>query len=202
MVDFHDYLEAAYRFHGHKCPAMPLGLRAAAVAMNRLGVERTGDKDLVALVELGDGHFATCYSDGIQMMTGCTAGKCTLRILDFGKWGLTLVDRRGGRAVRVVPRAENQLRLMQTDFFRNYRMKGVPATKVPAEVVEPLVKNVLKAADEQLFVIGEVGDYDYKMPPHVFSAFPCEECGELVVEPYGRVKDGKKVCIPCAGGNR
>ena len=198
MIDFHDYLEAGYQFHGHKCPAMPLGLRAAAAAMNKLGVERTGDKDLVALVELGDGHFATCYSDGVQMMTGCTVGKCNIRLLNYGKWGLTLVDRKTDRAVRVIPRADNQLRMMQTDFFRNYRMKGVPATQVPEEIATPLINHVLEAPDEKLFAIGEVHEYHYQMPPHVFTAFVCEQCGELTVETYGRLKDGKKLCIPCA----
>ncbi|WP_425498050.1 FmdE family protein [Klebsiella pneumoniae] len=33
-------------FHGHKCPAMPLGYRAAQAAMRALGVERAEDKEL------------------------------------------------------------------------------------------------------------------------------------------------------------
>ncbi len=33
-------IEAAMAFHGHKCPAMPLGLRAARAALKALGVER------------------------------------------------------------------------------------------------------------------------------------------------------------------
>ena len=37
MKDFNDYLETALKFHGHKCPAMPMGLRAAMAA---LGVEQ------------------------------------------------------------------------------------------------------------------------------------------------------------------
>ena len=124
MVNATEKLESGLEFHGHKCPAMPLGLRAAETAMNKLGVERTGAKDLLAILELGEDHCAHCYADGVQMMTGCTFGKGNIRQLGFGKFGLTLVDRKLGRAVRVVPQAEVQLQSQKSDFFQNYRMKG------------------------------------------------------------------------------
>ena len=44
MNGIKDYLEVGLRFHGHKCPAMPLGLRAGLAAMKALGVERSQDK--------------------------------------------------------------------------------------------------------------------------------------------------------------
>ncbi len=198
MVEARDYLEKALEFHGHKCPAMPLGLRAAETAMNKLGVERTGGKDLLVLLELGDDHCAHCYADGVQVITGCTFGKGNLRQLGYGKFGLTLVDRKTGRAVRVVPRAEVQLQTQQTDFFQKYRMKGVPPTEVPDEVVQPLIDKVMTAAAETLFQVGEIHGYTEEPRAESFRSFVCEECGELVVEEYGRLKAGKKVCIPCA----
>ena len=41
MINAKDYFNVGLQFHGHKCPAMPLGLRAGAAAMNALGVERS-----------------------------------------------------------------------------------------------------------------------------------------------------------------
>lgn len=38
--------------HGHKCPAMPLGLRAGEAAMQALGVQHASDGQLTALVEI------------------------------------------------------------------------------------------------------------------------------------------------------
>lgn len=197
MIDAKEWLGLGLKFHGHKCPAMPLGLRAAETAMNKLGVERTGAKDLLALVELGDDHCAHCFADGIQVLTGCTFGKGNIRQLGYGKFGLTLVDRTTGRAVRLAPRAEVQLKTQQTDFFQKYRIKGVPPTEVPEEVVQPLIDKVMAAPAEELFVIGEVQPYVFDKKPESFASFVCESCGELVVEEYGRIKDGKKVCIPC-----
>jgi len=198
MVKASDFFEDGLKLHGHKCPAMPLGLRAGAAAMNKLGISRTGDSEWLALVELGSNHCATCFADGVQAITGCTFGKGNIRKLDYGKWGLTLIDKKRGKAVRVVPRAEVMLANKQTDFFQNYRMKGVPPTRVPAEVVEPLVDKVMGAAEDQLLQVSEVFDYAYQEPAHSFSSFVCEECGEMVVEEYGRLKNGGKVCIPCA----
>jgi formylmethanofuran dehydrogenase subunit E len=198
MVNAKDYFQDGVKLHGHKCPAMPLGLRAGAAAMNKLGIQRTGDSEWLALVELGDHHFATCFADGVQMITGCTFGKGNIRKLGYGKWGLTLIDKKRGKAVRVVPRAKAIQANQQTDFFQKYRMKGVPPTQVPPEVVEPLVEKVLNAPEEQLLQVGEVFDYTPQEPPVSFRSFVCEECGEMVVETYGRFKQEKKVCIPCA----
>ncbi len=43
MVNPKDFLDAGLQLHGHKCPAMPMGLRAGAAAMNALNVERAKD---------------------------------------------------------------------------------------------------------------------------------------------------------------
>lgn len=198
MIDPKAFLEAGLTLHGHKCPAMPQGLRAGAIAMNHLGVERSGDKTLLALVELGDGHCAHCFGDGVQMVTGCTFGKGNIQKLGYGKFGLTLVDKTTGRAVRVVPKAEAQMKTKQTPFFTEYRMKGVPPTQVPDEVVEPLIEMVLNAPEEQIFNVSEI--FDYEVPPkqhESFDSFVCERCGDMVVETYGRVVGDQTVCIPC-----
>jgi formylmethanofuran dehydrogenase subunit E len=197
MIDPRDYFEAGLLLHGHKCPAMPMGLRVGAAAMNALGVERATDGQLVALVELGENHCATCFGDGVQMITGCTFGKGNIQKLHYGKWGLTLIDRKTGRAVRVAPKAEAMLANRQSTFFSEYREKGVPASQVPAEVVEPLVAKVMGAPDGQLLTVGEVFHYDLKEAPHSFDGFVCEVCGEMTVEPYGRLLGDKRVCIPC-----
>ena len=51
-------LEMGIAFHGHKCPAMPLGLKAGLAAMKALGVERAQDKELYVKSETGKGHAA------------------------------------------------------------------------------------------------------------------------------------------------
>jgi formylmethanofuran dehydrogenase subunit E len=197
MINPKDFVDAGLQLHGHKCPAMPLGLRVGAAAMNALGVERAKDGQLMALVELGDHHCATCFADGIQMITGCTFGKGNINKLHYGKWGLTLIERKSKRAVRVAPKAEAMQANKTTAFFTEYREKGVPASQVPPDVVQPLVDRVLGAPEEQLLTVGPVHEHQFEEPPYSFDSFVCELCGEMTVEPYGRILGDKKVCIPC-----
>lgn len=51
MKELKDLFEAGLRFHGHKCPAMPLG------------VERAQDKELFLRSETGKGHAAGCFPE-------------------------------------------------------------------------------------------------------------------------------------------
>ncbi len=197
MVDPKAYLEAGQQLHGHKCPAMPLGLRAGAAAMNALGVDRAKDSQLLALLELGEGHCAHCFADGVQMITGCTFGKGNIEQLDYGKFGLTLVDKETGRAVRVVPRAEVQAATKQTPFFKEYREKGIPASQVPEALVQPLIDRVMTMPEEALLKVGEVFEYKLEPKHENFASFVCDRCGDMVVEKYGRIFGDRHVCIPC-----
>jgi formylmethanofuran dehydrogenase subunit E len=193
-----ELLEFGQKFHGHKCPAMPMGLRASLAAMKELGVERAPDGQLVALIEIDEDHCATCFADGVQVATGCTLGKGNIKKLHYGKWGLTLIDKKNKKAVRVSPKAEAMKKNKESEFMK-LRSSGVPASQVPAEIADPLVEMVSNAPDEMLLNISEVFDYDWQDAPHTFESVVCESCGEMVVTRNARVKDGKVVCIPCSG---
>lgn len=197
MVHAAEWLEIGQKFHGHKCPAMPMGLRVGAAAMNALGVERAKDGQLLALIDLGEDHCATCFADGVQMITGCTFGKGNIKKTHKGKWAVTLVDKKNQKAVRVTPKAEAMLANKQTAFFKEYREKGIPASQVPDKEVDPLVQKVMSAPDNMLLSVSKVFDYKYQDPPHSFDGLVCEECGEMVVESYARVRGEKKVCQDC-----
>ncbi len=197
MIDPKEFLKPGQQLHGHKCPAMPMGLRAAAAAMNALAVSRAKDKDLVAILELGEDHCSHCFGDGVQMITGCTFGKGNLRTLPYGKFGLTIVDRATGRAVRVVPRAAAQAKMKESRFFQEFRAKGVPASKVPEDVVEPLIQQVMSAPEEQILSVGAEFRMELGKAGETFATRPCDACGEMVVDRYLRVLGDKRVCIPC-----
>ena len=72
MLNPRDFIETGLAFHGHRCPEMPLGLRAAVAAMNVLGVQRARDRELHVVSETGKGHAAGCFLDGVMVATGCT----------------------------------------------------------------------------------------------------------------------------------
>ena len=193
-----ELLAFGQKFHGHKCPAMPMGLRVALAAMKQLGVQHAPDGQLEAILELDEEHCATCFADGVQVATGCTYGKGNIKRLGYGKWGLTLVDKKSGRAVRVVPKAEAMMKSKQSKFME-MRKAGTPASQVPSDIADPLVEMVSNGPDEALLNIGDVFPYKWQDAAHTFESVICSECGEMVVERNARIKTGKIVCIPCSG---
>ena len=193
-----EFFKAGLLLHGHKCPAMPMGLRAGMAALEALGVERAADGQLTALIEIDSEHCATCYADGVMMATGCTFGKGNIRKLGYGKFVLTLIDNKTGRSVRVATRNEVIKRNQESEFIQ-FRKKGVPASKIAPELIEPAMDFILEEATANLFNVGLV--QEVKVTPgraHDFNTIICSECGEVAVERYGRIKNGKVVCMPCA----
>ncbi|MDQ6799068.1 MAG: FmdE family protein, partial [Actinomycetota bacterium] len=59
-------------FHGHMCPGLAMGIRAAEVALAEIGPHSV-DEEVVAIVETD-----MCGVDAIQFLTGCTFGKGNL----------------------------------------------------------------------------------------------------------------------------
>jgi formylmethanofuran dehydrogenase subunit E len=94
MVDLPEILSSsayhrAVEFHGHECPGLAIGFRAALLALDLLGVKGQQEEEIVALVETD-----SCAADAIQVLTGCTFGKGNLLYKDFGKMALTLGNRK------------------------------------------------------------------------------------------------------------
>lgn len=192
-----DFLEMAIKFHGHKCPAMPLGLRAGLAAMKKLGVERASNKELYCLCETGFAHATMCFVDGVQVATGCTFGKSNIEKLDYEKNAITLIDVKKRKAVRVVLNPEFQKKGLASKFVQ-MRKEGIEPKDIDPEVVAPMIENIMKQPDEVLFKFSEVFDYDFKGKKGTFEWYECENCGEVVFAHGVRIKDDKKVCIPCS----
>jgi len=80
-----ELLKIGITFHGYKCPAMPLGMRAGLAALKELAVDRASNKELYCYCETGPAHAAACFVDGVQTATGCTFGKGNIEKLNYGK---------------------------------------------------------------------------------------------------------------------
>ena len=191
-------LELGIAFHGHKCPAMPLGLRVGLAAMERLGVERASNKELHCLCETGPAHAAMCFLDGVQTATGCTYGKGNIEKLNYGKNAITLIDVKTRRAVRVAVRPEFQAQGMASEFVR-LRREGKEPKEIAPEIVDPMIERVLSLPDAEILVVGEVHPVEWAPAKGTFEWERCAECGEVTFACGLRVVGGRHVCVPCAG---
>jgi len=93
---------------------------------------------------------------------------------------------------------KDNIRNQESEFIQ-FRKQGVPASKIAPELIEPAMDFILEESTENLFNIGPV--QEIKGTPgraHDFNTIICAECGEVAVERYARVKNGKVVCMPCA----
>ncbi len=191
----------AGELHGHFCPHLALGVRAGYIALKTLGVERsTGMEEVVAIVETNN-----CFSDGIQVVTGCTFANNALIYRDLGKTAVT-VAKRDGSAVRVALKAE------YTDAFGSKYPKAhalfkkivVNREQATQAEHEKLMRLWAKSSFEQLELPEEevfhVEHTKIKVPPFapMFTSVRCSVCGENVMETRARVKDGKPICMECA----
>jgi len=191
-----ELLEIGIKFHGHKCPAMPLGLRVGLAALEALGVERDKNKELYCQVETGFAHATMCFVDGVQVSTGCTYGKANIEKLDLCKNAITLIDVRAGKAVRVWPNPEVQKKGLASEFVK-LRAQGVQPHDIAAEIVDPMVERIWTAPTEEIIRVGEVFDIDFTPPKSTFEWRECEVCGEVVFAHGLRLRDGKLVCLSC-----
>ena len=199
MEDFSQLFATGIAFHGHRCPAMPLGIRAGLAAMQALGVERSQDKELSVRAETGKGHAAGCFLDGIMTATGCTYGKSNIQKLYYNKMAFTLVDNKTGRSVRVSLKPDFFEQALHSPFVEQ-RKAGVAPQNIPAEIADPIIEKVKVVPEEAFLHIGAIKEEKIQAKKGLFEAKRCEVCGELTFVNKLRLSaDGKTACIPCSG---
>lgn len=194
MVEIPDW---AFEFHGHKCPAMPMGYRAGLAAMAKLGVEKASNKELFMYCENGPAHATACFLDGAMAATGCTYGKGNVLKLNYAKNAIVLVDLKTDRAVRVSIRPEFFEKALSSEFVQLRKQKVEPKDIKP-EFVLPMVENMKKMDENVIFSISEIFEKKVELPKGTFEWHKCSKCGEIVFDNQSKIIDGERVCIPCS----
>jgi formylmethanofuran dehydrogenase subunit E len=167
-----DLAEVA-RFHGHLCPGLAIGYRAAKIALEALAAERAEDEELVAIVEND-----SCSADAVQWITGCTFGKGNFIFRDYGKQVFTLALRPSGRAVRVA-------------------LKARPQAEPESQDRETRTNWLLHAPAEDLFDV-RTTTIRLPEPAQIRESLVCDTCGEAVMPTRAVERDGRTLCIPCS----
>jgi len=187
------------QFHGHTCPGLAIGFQAAMTLMKRLHVKKAPDEELLAIVETD-----ACGADAIQVMTGCTFGKGNFIFRNYGKHAFSLMDRGKRKGIRVC---------LLPDVFKSDReylslSKKVQRDEASAEETKRFrklqkdrVRKILEADPESLFKIEGIST---DLPPkaRIMESEICDICGEPTKMDLLCKIDSKKICIPCAEGQK
>jgi formylmethanofuran dehydrogenase subunit E len=104
--DLDQHFRRLLAHHEHLCPRQVLGVRMGIRAAGILGLDLPADSTRTGAVVETDG----CFADAVSVATGCWLGKRNLRLADYGKVAVTLVDTSNLRGVRVYPHPLARLR--------------------------------------------------------------------------------------------
>jgi formylmethanofuran dehydrogenase subunit E len=189
--------EDVVQFHGHSCPGLALGYRLSMFALKQLG-DRAADEELVAIVE-----NSSCAVDALQVVTGCTFGKGNLIFRDYGKQVYTFIKRPSGDGIRLSVDWRSPEETKEEKLMWERYMNGDQSEEVLKSVHNRKSKKIdiiLNSGDEELFQAIR-GKMDLPEEARIYKSMTCAVCGEKMMEPRARVKDGRIVCIPCFENN-
>lgn len=163
-----DLWKKAVDFHGHVCPGLAIGFRAALYAMDLLDLKFSEDEDLVCVAEND-----ACGVDAIQVLLGCSLGKGNLLFHMRGKQAWSFYDRASGKSLRLV------LKNLDRDMTR-----------------EEAYDYYQTAASEDLFKVMET-KIPLPEKAQIFSSYICDSCGEKTGEKWIRLRGEEKLCLDC-----
>ena len=169
-------LQELVKFHGHLCPGLLIGYRAAKAAAQYLDLGPAQDEELVTIAENN-----SCSVDAFQQMLSTTFGKGNLVWRDYGKQAFTVIDRGKNRAVRV-------------RFIGDTLKHKGPDGKTDRQA---FMRDLLEKPDDKLLALSEVD----AQPPEEAKIEPslaCARCGEPTQASRTVEIGGQTYCKPCA----
>jgi len=199
--DLKGLLRKAGELHGHWCNYLAYGVKAGYYGITEMGVTNTGMEEIIAVVETNN-----CFSDGIQMVTGCSFGNNSLVYCDWGKTAVT-ISRRDGQAIRIAldPDFEDS---RGQEYPEAYALFDRLVARREAAQPEDFAKMMDLFADmsekelsvpaEEMFRITRTA---IELPQYapIFESKRCSVCGENVMQGRAVVREGRYLCLGCSG---
>ncbi len=176
---------SAAQHHDHLCPRQVLGVRIGMYAAELFNLDLPQiNKRLFAFVET-DG----CLIDGIVATTGCSVGRRTMRVIDYGKSAATFADTLTERAIRITPARESRTRAI--DYAPNapnrWHAQLEAYQKMPNDELLVAQQVALNISLSQL-----ISQHGHRVV--------CNQCGEDIINEREVRADGEILCRACALG--
>ncbi|MGQ9615385.1 MAG: FmdE family protein [Spirochaetota bacterium] len=197
--DLEGLLKKAAELHGHFCPFLTLGVRAGYIGVKTLGIKTKGMEEFLAVIETNN-----CFSDGVQMVSGCSFGNNSLIYRDFGKTAVSFL-KRDGKGIRILVKIEDgwieKRYPVASDLFKRVVMEREGNEEDEEILMKEWSKisfDMLNYPDDELFLVRNVALAIPDYAP-IFNSVRCILCGEMVMETRAIEKDSKTFCIQCSG---
>jgi formylmethanofuran dehydrogenase subunit E len=183
MSNLQQILELSSSWHKHLCPRQVLGARLALAGAAALGLAiPRRDKRLLLIAET-DG----CFTSGLEAATGCSTRHRTLRVVDYGKIGVTFVDVKTGTAVRLAPQLDIRQKAYQyaPEEKKRYYAQLIGYQRMPDD--ELLTVQPVQLTTPVSILVSRAG-----------VRVNCARCGEEIINEREIVIEGRPLCAACA----
>lgn len=197
MTNMENTLKEIASFRRGAEPGVAYGIRMVLGAKDFLKISDLKKADLYVIAET-----SRCLPDAIEFLTGCTIGNGRLIIKDHSKMAASFVNLSAKKAVRATITPKFQMQ----DIARSSKIVGMREKRKFKEVARHRAQRaleIMKTPNEVLFRMQEIELTE----PILAAGLPtrivfCEKCGESIREEKARVRDGKTLCLVCAGVER
>ncbi len=170
----------ARTFHGYAAPGILVGGFMVTLARSMLPPGTLFE----ALVET-----PKCLPDAVQLLTPCSTGNRWMKVLDLGRYAVTLCDKFTGEGWRVSIDVE---RLKAWPEIRAWFLKLKPKK---SQDTERLFQEIEEAGESVLSLQAVQVDGTWRSREESGGIAICPRCGEAYPEQHG------DVCRACAGPN-
>lgn len=175
---YDEYIEMIKAFHGHVAPGVVLGGFMVDLAYRNLPQGEYFDA-------ISETH--SCLPDAIQLLTPCTVGNGWLRIIDLGRFAMSLFEKYTGNGVRVYVDSQ---KLDDWPELKVFFFKLKPKKEQDSDVL----MGEISLAHTSIFSIQKVMvDLDSIQFKHRDAFAVCPLCGE------GYPEDDGEICLGCQG---
>jgi formylmethanofuran dehydrogenase subunit E len=183
---YEEYVDLVISFHGAAAPGVLIGGFILDLALENIPKEEFFE----AICET-----PICLPDAVQLLTPCTIGNGRLTILDFGRFAVSLYDKKNGKGFRVYLDLE---KLKKWYEISNWFLK----LKTKKEQDHNLLMSQIKEAGHSILSIQRISVNPEKIKRQKMgSPAICPECGESYPEKHGdkcRNCKGESPYIKCS----
>jgi formylmethanofuran dehydrogenase subunit E len=185
-------------YHGHICPELAIGYRAALIAQEELGISRENASQFFILAE----NMSSAI-ESLQLITGCTIGNQNFFAYDLGKhvyyFGSYANISKPGKALRLA------LTNLVVDLSHKRSLEkriisgkaGLGEHKEYQQAINKAVDMILKIAPEELFSKTRISLEPPKTKGRL-DYIRCSVCGEVTaLEKCNPMKEGF-ICQICS----
>jgi len=175
---YDEYIHLVKSFHGSLAPGLIIGGFIVDTALKNLPPGEFFD----AICET-----SVCLPDAVQLLTPCTIGNGWLKVVDMGRFAVTLYEKEGGEGVRVYL---DTGKLAPWPEFHAWYFKLKPKAEQDSNA---LFEEIKSAGAEALGLQRVQVKASYRIQRKLGKTAPCPVCGESYP-----LRDGDR-CLHCQG---